>query len=148
MRCGAEGVRYKTRLTGSMDAATVGSRAGILPRTHTPEMFSWFPIFFPFTVRGPRKGALLRSTHLMCAALVLGRPAQTPLYVRQGARIDISFWRKNNGTKVRKLPNRVRGGRGAEKRGSQSCRTGCGVGLVLTGVVSKAAGPGVVWAQR
>ena len=130
MRCGAEGVRYKTRLTGSMDAATVGSRAGILPRTHTPEMFSWFPIFFPFTVRGPRKGALLRSTHLMCAALVLGRPAQTPLYVRQGARIDISFWRKNNGTKVRMLPHRMQGGRGAEERARGRQAAGPGVGWV------------------
>ncbi|CAM0135156.1 unnamed protein product [Umbelopsis sp. WA50703] len=45
----------------------------IHPETHSPGMFSWFPIFFPL---------------------------RTPIFVPQGASIDIDFWRLTDNKKV------------------------------------------------
>jgi len=45
----------------------------ILPKTHTPKMFSWFPIFFPI---------------------------KEPMYVAAGETIEVHFWRKCNRVKV------------------------------------------------
>ncbi|EGD83688.1 hypothetical protein PTSG_04292 [Salpingoeca rosetta] len=45
----------------------------IHPETHTPDMFSWFPMYIPL---------------------------QTPVYVRKGETIKAAFWRKVSATKV------------------------------------------------
>lgn len=45
----------------------------IHPETHSPGMFSWFPIFFPL---------------------------RTPIFVPQGASLDIDFWRLTDNKKV------------------------------------------------
>jgi protein arginine N-methyltransferase 5 len=45
----------------------------ILPRTHSPGMFSWFPIYFPI---------------------------REPLYVNRGDEIKIAFWRRGDRRKV------------------------------------------------
>ena len=48
--------------------------AGIHPDTHTPDMFSWFPMYIPL---------------------------QTPFFARSGDVIRAAFWRKTANSKVR-----------------------------------------------
>jgi protein arginine N-methyltransferase 5 len=45
----------------------------INPATHSPGMFSWFPIYFPI---------------------------QTPIYVAAGGTVEVQIWRKTDGKKV------------------------------------------------
>jgi protein arginine N-methyltransferase 5 len=48
-------------------------KLSILPATHSPGMFSWFPIYFP-----------------ICA----------PVYLQQGMEVEIHFWRCTDARKV------------------------------------------------
>jgi type II protein arginine methyltransferase len=60
---------------GYFDAHLYGNvHLSTVPATHTPDMHSWFPIFFP-----------------LCE----------PVTVEAGGSINISMWRVVNGSKVR-----------------------------------------------
>uniref|UniRef100_A0A915KMM4 Protein arginine N-methyltransferase 5 n=1 Tax=Romanomermis culicivorax TaxID=13658 RepID=A0A915KMM4_ROMCU len=50
-----------------------GSTLNILPNRHTPGLFSWFPIYFPF---------------------------KDPIFVKKGEKIVIDFWRASNARQV------------------------------------------------
>lgn len=78
--------RYSHNLFASAQSAIVHGVAGyfecvlykdvimsINPPTHSPDMFSWFPLFFPL---------------------------KTPLYIPAGSRVDLHFWRCTDARKV------------------------------------------------
>ncbi|XP_062515468.1 protein arginine N-methyltransferase 5-like isoform X2 [Corticium candelabrum] len=61
-------------IAGYFDAVLYGSATiSTVPSNHSPGMFSWFPIYFPF---------------------------KTPVYVTAGSHITVHFWRRCSRTKV------------------------------------------------
>lgn len=76
----------------------------INPPTHSEGMMSWFPIYFPITVRGGGRGAAACARLPTTAATTLNAAAcvllQEPVYCRDGETIEARMWRCVGPSKV------------------------------------------------
>lgn len=63
-----------------------------VPDTHTPDMFSWFPLYIPIKVVSAKS-----SVRYVCDQFL---PRQVPVSARAGDDFTIHFWRKCDPHKV------------------------------------------------